>query len=102
MKAFTPLTLAIALLFAPACDDEDAAPGADAAVPGADTGAPSGDTGGLLPDAGATADVAAGETAPSAGDAGATGDVSSSGAWTVYDVPDAGLLAMGIMGTAEA
>lgn len=96
MKALTPLTLATALLFAPACDDEDAAPPDGSAMAG-DAGAPT-DGGG------STADVAAGDTAPTTGDGGATGDAftSSSGAWVVFDVPDAGPLAMGIMGSAEA
>src|SRR5688572_23298812 len=105
MKALTPLTLATALLFAPACDDEDAAPAADAAAMTSDSGSPSADTGGSTPDAGAAADVAAGETGSSAGDGGATGDAftSSSGAWTVYEQADAGTnAAMGIMGSAAA
>jgi Cu-Zn family superoxide dismutase len=104
MKALTPLTLATALLFAPACDDEAASGGGDAAVV-ADSAAPGPDTGSsTTTDAGAPADVAAGETAPGAGDAAPTGDAftTSSGAWVVYEVPDAGTPAMGIMGSAAA
>jgi Cu-Zn family superoxide dismutase len=112
MKAFTPLTLATALLFAPACGSDGtsspdggattgdtAAPAADTAAPAADTAVPTGDTGG------STADVAAGETAASTGDGGATGDAftTSSGAWVVFDLGDAGANpAKDIMGSAAA
>jgi superoxide dismutase, Cu-Zn family len=104
MKAVKHLTLAIALLFAPACDDEDS-PASDAAVSG-DSGTTTGDGGGATADGGApAADVPAGETGASTGDGGASADAftSSSGAWVIYDQPDGGAnAAMGIQGSAAA
>jgi Cu-Zn family superoxide dismutase len=74
MKALTRSLLTIALLFAPACSDENLAPSS------VDTGTPASD-GGAAIDA----------------------FTMSSGAWTVYDLGDAGANpAKDIMGTAAA
>jgi len=106
MKALTPLTLAAALLFAPACgSDSTTTTSPDGSVT-TDTAAPAGDTGGSTPDV-AAGDTAAptGDTAASPGDGGAAADAftMSSGAWTVYDLGDAGANpAKDIMGSAAA
>jgi Cu-Zn family superoxide dismutase len=104
MKASITSLLGIALLFAPACSD-DAKNTADASAI-TDTGAPTPDGGttadvGASPDS-ATADVAASDTG-AAGDAGAIDAFTmSSGAWVVYDLPDAANPAKEIMGSAAA
>ncbi|HXU80695.1 MAG TPA: hypothetical protein VN914_04820 [Polyangia bacterium] len=109
MKAITRSILATALLFAPACGSDstatpDAGGGTDAATPGPDTGGSTPD-GGATPDM-AAADMAAADTASGGNDGGTAGldaFTMSSGAWTVYDLGDAGANpAMNILGTAAA
>jgi len=108
MKALTRSLLTITLLLAPACDDDnpttpDAGATADTGAPPADGGTTA-DGGGTTSDGGGSTDVPAGDTAPSTGDAGPIDAFTmSTGAWTVFDLGDAGAnAAKDIMGTAAA